>query len=331
MRIAIALTALVVAGCGGDGRPEISTTQDSVCSDLAEVACFDIYQCCSEGEIEATLGLHEARTQTECNDDVNALCERQLATYRFSIKNKRVKFDAKLMNACLAAFVAPKDTCSSIAATKPWTEACADSAWTGTVDNGGACDYAYECGTDSFCSSNRVCTAKPGDGMACSQQGCATGLFCNAGTCRPLLASGAVCIANAQCQKGLFCDLPGTGTCLAQHANGEACTTSAACTSATCLPGTCAGIPNTCFANTACSAHCADDNSFCTDDSSCQAGTCSISAAQCSTLTPCAIGAGTCVFPVKCLPAQCVGPVVCADPHVVVDYCQDPLDEIRPF
>jgi hypothetical protein len=35
--------------------------------------------------------------------------------------------------------------------------------------------------------------------------------------------------------------------------------------------------------------------------------------------------------PVKCLPAECVGPIVCADPHVVVDYCTGPLNNLPLF
>lgn len=333
MRIAIGWCALVVvAGCGGDGRPDINTSPDSVCSDVAQVACFDMYQCCSEGEIEKALGVSDPRTEAQCVDDVGAICERQLAAFDFSLKNKHVRFDAKLMNACLQAFVAPDDTCVAVTAMKPWTEACMMSAWVGIVGDGETCDFGYECSTDSFCSSNRLCTPLPTDGKPCSIQGCASGLFCDVGTCHPLLAQGATCTSTLQCQKGLFCDTAAVmRTCTPLHANGEACTGNASCTSNNCLPGTCAGTQTTCFTDANCFGHCADDSSFCTTDGQCAAGTCSISGATCFAQADCGTTGGTCNFPVKCLAAQCEGPVVCADPHLVIDYCKDTINELPLF
>jgi hypothetical protein len=334
MRYCIASIALVAAtACGGgDGRPNVGTTQDSVCSDVAEVACFDMFQCCSEGEIEQALGVDEPRTQADCVNDVEAICNRQIATLTFSAENKRVRFDSKLMDECLKAFIAPENTCADVAAAKPWTEVCMESAWVGTVENGGACDFAHECAANAFCSPNRICTALPVENQACNTtRGCATGLFCDAGTCHARRAAGAACTLNDQCQTGLFCDTLATlPTCTARRANGEVCTSNASCTSLTCLPGTCAGSATTCTTNTGCSAHCADDNSFCTTDASCALGTCSGTTTSCSSDLGC-ITPAVCVFPVKCLAAECVGPVVCGDPHVVVDYCRGPLTDLPGF
>src|SRR5678815_4237276 len=111
MRAAIAWAALaVVTGCG-DGRPDVDTSADNVCITVADIACFDMYQCCSEGEIERALGVSDPRTEAECIDDVTAICDRQVAALNFSVHNKHVRFDAKIMNACLEAFVAPKNVC----------------------------------------------------------------------------------------------------------------------------------------------------------------------------------------------------------------------------
>ncbi len=45
MRTAIACGALVVlVSCGGSDGPDINTTQDNVCDQIAEVACFDTGQ-----------------------------------------------------------------------------------------------------------------------------------------------------------------------------------------------------------------------------------------------------------------------------------------------
>src|SRR5213078_1615814 len=177
MRTAITWAAVVVTACGG-GRPDISTTQDNVCDEVATVACFNMYKCCSEGEIERFLGVSDPRTIDQCHSDVHAICERQLATIDFSVKNKRVRFDSKLMNDCLDAFLAPEDSCVDIAQAKPWTAACMQSAWVGVVANAGACDFGYECIKDSFCSASRMCAALPTDGMPCGIQGCASGFYC---------------------------------------------------------------------------------------------------------------------------------------------------------
>jgi hypothetical protein len=332
---AIALnTLLVIGACGGDddgGRPSVSTSEDTVCDAVADVACFNMFQCCSEGEIEAALNVSDPRTDSECRDDVRAICERQKAVIDFSVKNNRVTFDAKVMNACLQAIVAPEDgTCATIAARLPWAEPCFESAWTGTVATGGQCDFQFECAQDNVCSNGRICTALPTDGMACLNQACASGLFCNTGTCRPRVAEGGMCSSALQCQEGLFCDASApTRTCTKLHAIGETCSGSGTCASGgTCLPGTCAGSEFSCSSVTSCSAHCADDNSFCSDDSSCSTGTCSGTTTPCFSNISCTTPA-TCVFPVKCLPAECVGEV-CAEQHLAVDYCEAAIGSL-PF
>jgi Dickkopf-like protein len=325
-------------GCGGDdGGPSIGTTQDNVCDQVAEVACFNMYQCCSESEIEDFLSVTDPRTQDQCREDVQTICKRQMATLDFSLKNKHVTFDAKVLDTCLKAIVAPAGSCVSVESMAPWTEACMTSAWTGAVAVAGACDFGYECAKDSFCNPNRICTALPTVGMTCSlqsaQQSCASGLFCDAGICHALLAAGGSCTSTTQCQKGLFCDnatATPTNTCTPLRGIGEACSGSATCASSTCLPGTCVGSSNACFNNASCNGHCADDNSFCTTDGQCALGTCTGTATLCSSNANCAVGV-TCVFPVKCLPPECAGSIVCAESHNVLDYCQGALAQLPGF
>ncbi|HZJ63751.1 MAG TPA: Dickkopf N-terminal cysteine-rich domain-containing protein [Kofleriaceae bacterium] len=322
---------MIGSGCGGGGgRPSVSTSQDTVCDDVADVACYNMYQCCAESEIERFLGVSDPRTEEECRDDVRVICERQLATIDFSIKNKRVRFDAAVMDTCLKAIEAPADTCATIDSMAPWTAACMDGAFVGTVETGAQCDFAYECAKDNTCNASRLCAALPGDGMACLGQTCASGLFCNAGTCRPQIASGGTCASTAQCQKGLFCDTAGTRTCTPLHAVGERCTGNATCVSNTCLPGMCADTQATCFSSATCGGKCEDDQSPCSLDSTCALGTCSGPTPNaCFSNTDC-VAPNTCVFPVKCVHTECVGDVVCADPHVTVDYCQGAINAL-PF
>jgi hypothetical protein len=206
-----------------------------------------------------------------------------------------------------------------------------NSAWVGLVADGSACLSTPECASkDSFCSAGQKCTALPGDGQPCSAFGCATGTFCSAGTCRAQLAAGGACTSSLQCLKGLFCDVTALpAACAPLRAPGEACSGNTTCTSNQCNPGTCMGSTTTCFTKNNCSARCADDNSFCFTDSDCgPTGTCSMTATACSIVTPCVGVGNTCIFPVKCNPAECIGDVVCAEPHVVVDYCQGAINDL---
>ncbi|HEX3477630.1 MAG TPA: hypothetical protein VHT91_21560 [Kofleriaceae bacterium] len=336
MRTAIACAAFVVLiGCG-NSSPDVDTTQDNVCDQIAEVACFDMYQCCAEGEIERTLGVSDPRTQAECQSDLTTRCKREIADLDFSIKNKHAKFDAKVMNDCLKQFVAPDNTCVTVEATKPWAMACMTSAWTGTVAAGNTCDFSYECATDSFCAANRTCTALPTESMPCSAQGCASGLFCDTAAvggpvCRGLLGSGVACTSTTQCQKSLFCDTSapvGMRTCTALHANGETCDGSSACTSTLCLTGTCSVTGFSCLTDTSCEGRCSNDMTlFCTTDVNCGQGTCSVGGTPCMSQAQCTMPASVCVFPNKCNLGKCTGNV-CADPHLTIDYCTSTLSDL---
>jgi hypothetical protein len=321
----IAITFLF--GCGGG--VDINADQSNVCEQVAAVACHNLYQCCAEGEIERFLGVSDPRTETECRDDIGRRCARSIAALDFGIQQKHLRFDSKIMNGCLNALIAPSNTCATIESALPWTDACIDSAWVGLVDNAGACLSTIECASkDSFCGANQTCIALPGDGQPCSAFGCASGTFCSAGTCRAQLAAGAACTSSVQCLKGLFCDVAALpAACAPLREPGQACAGNATCTSNQCNPGTCMGSTLSCFTNNNCSGHCADDSSFCITDGDCAPGACTTSGLFCSTVTPCAVGT-TCVFPVKCNPGACIGDVVCAEPHVTVDYCQGAINDL---
>jgi hypothetical protein len=332
MRTAVVWIALVVTfGCGGDGRPEIGTSHQSVCDEVAEVACYNLYQCCSEGEIEDFLGVSEPRTEAECFDDVRTRCQRQLAALDFSFKNNHVRFDAAILDRCLEALVPPEDTCATISSVVPWTEACMENAWVGTVADGGQCDFAIECGQDSFCNTGRICTALPTADMPCSPRGCASGLFCDFDDlCRTRITEGGACLASFECADGLFCDFATPSpACAPLRELGEQCTSSANCKSDTCLPGMCADTGTACFSSATCNGRCADDNMPCTADSSCAAGTCTGTATTCFSPFDC-IAPATCDFPVRCVRAECLGDIVCAEGRIVVDYCVGALNSL-PF
>jgi hypothetical protein len=335
----VATTALAIA-CGSSPMsnqtlppPTIATTKDNVCDQVAAVACYDWYTCCSEGEIEHFLGVVQPRPEPGCVDDVKRLCERKLTTEMFSVTNARVSFDGSVMDACLKAMLVPAGGCTTVAPALPWLVACMDTAWIGVVPVGGECDFAYECAQRdaNFCAPNRQCTARPTLGMPCAN-GCAAGLFCNNGTCATLLDIGSACTVSAQCMPGLYCDFSQSlPTCVPLHAPGEVCNSNQSCRNGDCIPGSCAGETNLCYTSANCAGRCATSGFFCQFDYNCNSnGHCSITTT--ATCNPfgmnCMPGDGTCVYPEKCNAGTCVGDVVCADITVSVDYCTDVLSSL---
>jgi hypothetical protein len=322
----------LVMACGGDDNSvSINTNQSNVCSTIAEVACHNLYQCCSEGEIETYLRVSDPRTEAQCRDDLTKRCERSTAKLEDALTNKRATFDPKAMNSCLEAIVAPSGTCASVETMLPWVDACMTSAWVGAVSDGSMCRATFECASkDSFCSPGEMCVALPKENQPCTSQGCASGLYCNGGTCKTLVAQGGMCTSTSQCAKDLFCDTTqSTPTCSALKDGGQVCTGNASCKSADCLPGTCSNSTSTCYTDANCFARCQTGGSFCTIDSNCGSGTCSNSPTTfCTTDTNCMLGSastGTCVFTNHCVPGTCMGEVVCADQQLVIDYCTSAL------
>ena len=326
--LCVALIAALV-GCGDDGVT-IDANEGNVCSQIADVACHNLFKCCTEGEIEQFLNVSERQSEDQCREDLKVSCERSIAALRFSYDQKRVRFDNNIMNNCLAAIAAPGDTCAEVLPELPWGEVCMTSAWVGTVPVEGECLLSMEClgSPDAYCAPNQKCAAKAGHGQPCGA-GCAHEFYCSANVCQPRLPAGGVCATTSQCQQDLFCDtsLP-MPVCTVPQPAGSACVSDSACESKDCIPGTCAGpSPTTCFKDTDCSGRCADDGSFCSTSASCATGTCQLSGFSCSTPTSCGTG-DTCVFPVACVIGDCVGDPVCSVSRVVVDYCDGALNAI---
>jgi hypothetical protein len=319
-----------LVACGGDGL-DISANASNVCSEIAKVACHNLYQCCSEGEIEDFLGVDEPRTEPQCQEDVRRLCDRAIARLDEAIEAKRVRFDSAIMNGCLEALVAPSGTCASVESVLPWAEECMNTAWVGLVTDGGQCFGTFECASvDSFCAPNQTCTARPTTGQPCTGT-CATGNFCQAGTCQPQGGDGAPCTSTVQCLNPRFCDFA-SGTCTDVRDGGEACTSNAACKSGQCIPGTCAGSTQSCFTDATCGRRCSNNGLACVQDGNCGPGTCNVTTTTACTLTnnPCTALGEVCVFPPLCQPGDCVGDPVCSTAQIVVDYCEDALGDI-PF
>jgi len=328
--LGLGVLAVLAVGCGGDdsGKPAVSTNQDNVCDQVAAVACYDLYQCCSEGEIEKDLGVTDPRTEDQCREDVSRICARNFARFEASLAAKRVTFTASAMNACLTALLPADSECATVDSMVPWTAPCMESVWTGAVAEGGMCFYGFECAGSpdtSYCAPNQTCKALPTAGQPCSLQGCAAGNYCASTICAPLLGVGGLCASNTQCAKDLFCDLGGSGSCQPLRQGGEACTSNSGCASAQCLPGTCTGTNQSCYTSANCNGTCTTGpllGSFCSVDTNCQSH-CSVTTTQsCVTSTTCP-ATETCV-PYTCTHPTCSGDIVCASRQLTVDYCTGP-------
>jgi hypothetical protein len=330
MRLAFVSLFGLLVGCG-DENINVAATQDNFCAEIAEVACHNMYQCCSEGEIENLLNVSEPRTEIQCREDLTLFCERGSGNaLADSIKNNRVTFDATRMNDCLDTLVAPEGTCGAVVAELPWKTACMESAFAGTVATGGTCYFQHDCQgapANAYCAPNQKCTQKPTAGFPCSTATpCADAFYCLNGICQTKLAAGAPCTSTSQCQTDLFCDFDALPmpVCTAKAPGGSPCNSAQGCSSGTCIPGTCMGTSQNCYRDTDCLSRCADDGTYCTTSATCALGTCSVGGNSCSSATNCTAGSGdTCVFPVLCLPGDCVGDPICTAAIYQVDYCDD--------
>jgi hypothetical protein len=335
---AIGVSCLVACGGGGGGPPSIGTTKDNVCDSIAQVACYDLYQCCAEGEIERDLGIQNPESESDCEQDIQRHCVRSLATFEASLQSNRVKFDGSVLDTCLKALLPPDGECASVDTMLPWTAGCMMSPWSGNVADGAQCFYTYECaGTGpgtSYCAPNQMCAALPTSGMPCSAEGCAASNYCDTttDTCKPLQGVGGTCTASSQCMKDMFCQFTGgtgPGTCQMLLAGGEACTSSASCESDECFPGTCSGTTVSCYTSSQCNGTCSSGpfvGEFCTTDTSCE-GHCSVTTTDtCASSVSCP-ATESCVL-YTCNHPTCDGDIVCAATQVTIDYCTGPESEI---
>jgi hypothetical protein len=326
------LMCAVLVHCGGsnNGPPTVATTKSNVCDQIAAVACYDMYNCCTEGQIERSLGITDPETQSQCQDDVKRSCDIVLAGPLNSIAQGRATFNGANLDTCLKALLVPTAGCGTVDQADPWIAACMMSPIVGAVADGGQCNFNFECSMTSTCAPDQKCTPLGTEGQPCAG-GCAPGFFCgNAGLCTALLGPNAPCTSAAACQKGLFCDFSATPTpiCSAQKDPGQACNQNQACKNNDCLPGTCQGLGFTCFNDAQCGMRCSNVPTLaCNTDCSlvgggCGTSTCSVSGAACCTTTNCGSAGGTCGTPPgQCRAVTCTGDIVCANLEVTVSYC----------
>jgi hypothetical protein len=342
MRLALIAVLGTLVACGDDGIT-IATNQDNFCEQMADVACHNAYQCCTEGEIESILNVSEPRTEQQCREDFRRNCERELPSVRDSLKAGRVTFDPAKLDACLEAIVAPEGVCSQVLTTTtyPWTEVCAskNAPWVGTVPTDGQCFYAFDCvgAPDSFCGPDQKCHAKPTAGFPCSNGTCASAYYCATNnTCAQKVAAGGPCSLSqpGMCDTDLFCDNKGTtvttdDVCAARQPGGATCNGPQGCLSNGCVAGQCSGaFGGVCYSDLGCQSTCAVTGNACAVSGDCGNGTCSLnSSISCHDDTVCANGGyGVCgLYPRSCLPGDCVGDGIgiCTSSLRTADYCDN--------
>ena len=349
MRLAlIAVLGLTVAACGDDSVT-VDTSEENFCDQIADVVCHNLYQCCTESEVEDYLSVSEPRTEDQCRTDLVRSCERAAPDIRDSIKAGRVTFDPVKLNDCLNSLVAPEGVCAEVVTDLPWKDTCStmNFPWGGPVAPEGQCFFSFDCAgaPDSFCGPDQKCKLKPTAGLPCSTSGeCASMYYCGPNlTCAPRLSVGAPCTSSTQCGKDLFCDNKGTyntttdDVCATKVPGGSACTSEDACTSNDCISGLCMGSSfQTCFGDAGCQSHCAVSGFACDGPEDCGTGTCtgnsSITCGVNGDATCAANSAGTCLYPRSCLPGDCVGDTIglCTMPTRTADYCTN-LSNIPRF
>jgi hypothetical protein len=327
---------LALVACGGNSapsndRPKIGTTKDNVCDQVAAVACYDLYACCTQGQIERLLNITEPESVSQCRDDVKRACQVKFEPQMFAVTQNRAVFDATVMDACLTALLAPDGGCATIGAAVPWIDACMTGAWTGAVVDAGHCNFSFECATSGrFCSPGQVCAPRPIAGEPCGT-GCAAGNFCSGGICVAQLSPGAACSSSIDCQKDLYCDFGvAMPVCTPLKSPGETCDGFFACRNQDCLAGTCAGSTQPCFTSTQCTGRCSNNpGQACNVDCNCGIGHCSVATTtSCCSAVDCGPTGGTCVLPNQCDAVACLGDVVCASVELTIDYCTDVLADI---
>lgn len=189
---------MVIAGCSS--KPDIHTTADNVCDEVAAALCYDMSQCCGGDQLAQLLG-----SGASCHAVIAQRCTAAMAPDRFSLAKGNVVFDGTRMDACLDE-LEMDDSC--MANGPPWAEVCAISPWLGTVAPGGTCNNPHECATGTSCLGQICQDAGQIDAPCQTSLECDLGLVCDGNVCSPPAPNGGICGSDAGCLSG-HC-VPGT-------------------------------------------------------------------------------------------------------------------------
>ncbi len=318
------LAGLWAAGCpNGDGEPAVDVTLDAYCQQVAEVACHNIWHCCTGQQIEDALGITISIEPPECRRDVELICADRLAPMLWAAYKGSVRLQEQDATACMGSMLLD-GACFQHVSEIPWDRWCGESHWKGTLDPGQECLYSFECKQGAYCAADRKCKAYPKQGQECEAGICQPGLFCNAeGKCEYQKSSGQRCENADWCGAELYCEFndEGEGTCLGLKSLGVTCKGHYQCHSEFCIPGLCDNGME-CFEEAQCPGNCTGSGNACYSDYDCQPY-CAQSHYPCETDWDCAEGE-SCIT--QSCQQRCLGESVCAERWTVIDYCTDSLE-----
>ncbi|MDD5307143.1 MAG: hypothetical protein PHU25_07465 [Deltaproteobacteria bacterium] len=329
---------LMAVSCdNGDDKVSVDVSQDNFCSEIAEVMCENMFDCCTGLQIEAALGIEISTDRKGCREDMTLVCEKKHADILYALDKGTASINADMADQCLESILVA-DSCFLVTSAPAYVEKCKNSPIAGKRSPGQDCLYAVECSGDAYCGGDRVCRPYPLQGAKCipgdvGEKVCATGLFCNAEQkCQPLRGVGQSCSAAELCNETLYCNYDldtGEGQCSLKKDAGTLCKGDEQCSSNECTPGVCSNDgTKECYDDSACEGTCPDTGAACTGGNKC-AGTCSTSDNFCDDDTPCT-GTGETCNQDDC-PAMCIGNPVCGDDYAIVDYCAIGLAAVDMF
>ncbi len=189
--------APVSSGCDGNlpvrladaaaPAPDAADPLTDFGSAVARATCEALDRCCSPTERGRVLGIGDS--YDSCVTSLESFYGFQYRTTLSLVAMARVAFDPDKMARCLATYRAASCTAPGLTA----ASACR-GVFTGTVDNGGACQGSFEC-TSRLCVNNPAsdgnqCSARKRDGQACM-----TGAECQSGVCQSAFLGGS-CTSN---------------------------------------------------------------------------------------------------------------------------------------
>lgn len=317
----IVLAAVAPVGCaGGSSAPPVDTT--TYCGKAAVVYCANMMACCTGEQRAAKVGEENVNDMAWCQHDMATSCEISMANTLWAKEKGTVSYDESKATSCIDAMKKPEKACYAVADTAPWTDACKDPAFTGTVAADGECHWTFECQKGSTCDGGK-CKAPPAENEKCSST-CAEGLYCKASKCVKLLASGAVCTSTYECEANLYCGLPtATATekkCQALKAQGDACTADSECDSGDCGSGACSTDGSSCTSDLSCDGTCKKGGDTCYSDWSCSSY-CEKSGKECYSDSECDTATSEQCVDDTCETGKCNGRVCAAKPLKTYDYC----------
>lgn len=167
----------------------------------------------------------------------HAPCDRVLLGLQPEGQACRFSVECKEGLACVGYKVGVDGTCK-----KPpgANETCTLQPYGSLVNVAGSALHHPACAAGAFCDGT-TCQPRVQPGKACSKSAaCAAGLSCVMGKCGLRAGTGATCASQGDCAFGLWCDRPGdggAGKCAAKRAEGQDCTSPAACKGRCDLPG----------------------------------------------------------------------------------------------